>query len=370
MFRSTRIAIIAFSMLSIFSMADWASARTHAFVWANNPTAASYVPSSSYQYNLTGLDNEIERLSRGRYKVRMPLVHSLSTGGNVQVSAYGTGTQRCKTWGWGRVAVTLEIQVRCFDTAGRPVDAQFTALYHDQDPHAADVAFAWSNELSPAPGWYQPSAFWRHNPGLPDPLGPLGIRRISRGVYQVRISGWPDPDRGFLVTSYGSDSAYCNIYDDDHERAWVHDEGWTQSMVLDVRCYDSRGYLQDSRFTFAMAQERGFGSPNVTAAYALSDRPTASSANAAPETSWNSQTSVAPVTIREGRGRYSVYFLGTPGTYDKSTALVTAKSLSGNYCNVASWGDSSFFTKVNVRCYTPSGARSDSEFFVSFLTGE
>ena len=40
-----------------------------AYVWANNPTAASYTPSTTYSHNSSGSPVSITRSSAGRYAV-------------------------------------------------------------------------------------------------------------------------------------------------------------------------------------------------------------------------------------------------------------------------------------------------------------
>ena len=71
-----------------------------AYVWANLPSAASYVPSRSYQANSSGATNQIQRLDTGTYLVKLPNLGRRA--GHVQVTAYGSGPERCKVISWGR----------------------------------------------------------------------------------------------------------------------------------------------------------------------------------------------------------------------------------------------------------------------------
>jgi hypothetical protein len=60
-----------------------------AYVWANQPTAASYVPSQPYQANSSGATNQIQRLGTGSYLVKLPNLGR--SAGHVHVTAYVPG---------------------------------------------------------------------------------------------------------------------------------------------------------------------------------------------------------------------------------------------------------------------------------------
>jgi hypothetical protein len=93
-----------------------------AYVWANQQGAASYTPSLSYQYNSTGGTNTITRSGVGVYQVRLPGAGNVS--GHVQVTAYGSGSTRCKVQSWTSTVTAKLVNVRCFDTAGAPADSR------------------------------------------------------------------------------------------------------------------------------------------------------------------------------------------------------------------------------------------------------
>jgi hypothetical protein len=97
------------------------------YVWANDPTAASYTPAANYQWDDTstpGSSITITRLSLGSYVVDLTR-HSTNGDGNVQVTAYGTGPEYCHLAGWSGNG----IQVHCFDRWGRGVDTRFTLAF-------------------------------------------------------------------------------------------------------------------------------------------------------------------------------------------------------------------------------------------------
>jgi hypothetical protein len=97
---------------------------THiAYVRDDQPTSPSYTP-SAYQFNDTGASNTITRSGVGVYSVQFPV---LSLGyGDVQVTAYGSGSEYCKVAYWMPGA---GVQVRCFSSAGAPVDAGFDVTF-------------------------------------------------------------------------------------------------------------------------------------------------------------------------------------------------------------------------------------------------
>ncbi|HET6468327.1 MAG TPA: hypothetical protein VFG43_08120 [Geminicoccaceae bacterium] len=99
------------------------------FVWANNPTAASYTPSATYAHNDSGGAVTITRSASGTYLVRFAgLGANGPAGGHVQVTGYGSDNRECKIVGWGSAAVDFTVNVRCFDAAGAAADSRFTAL--------------------------------------------------------------------------------------------------------------------------------------------------------------------------------------------------------------------------------------------------
>lgn len=99
------------------------------YAWANNASAASYTPSVPYSHNSSGGPINITRQAAGRYRVRFNgLGGSGIVGGNVQVTAYGPGSQTCKVVSWGSGGSHFLVNVRCFNAAGALVDTRYTVL--------------------------------------------------------------------------------------------------------------------------------------------------------------------------------------------------------------------------------------------------
>jgi hypothetical protein len=96
-----------------------------AYAWANQPTTASYSPSTFYRSNPSGGAATITRSGVGRYAVTWSGL-SLLDGGDVQVTAYGGGNIVCKVEGWGPQTVG----VRCFNPGTNAlVDSYFDIMY-------------------------------------------------------------------------------------------------------------------------------------------------------------------------------------------------------------------------------------------------
>jgi hypothetical protein len=97
------------------------------YVWADQPAADSYPPFSSYQYNSSGATNTVSRNGTGNYTVHLPGIGD--NNGHVQVTAYGSGNERCKVGSWGAFNNQLDATVLCFTPAGAPVDTFYTLSY-------------------------------------------------------------------------------------------------------------------------------------------------------------------------------------------------------------------------------------------------
>lgn len=100
-----------------------------AYVWAHDPAASSYTPNPQFSYNSAGGPITITRSGTGTYSIRFAgLKGPGPVGGNVQVTAYGTGNETCKLVSWGAGGPDLVVDVRCFDLGGANADAAYTAL--------------------------------------------------------------------------------------------------------------------------------------------------------------------------------------------------------------------------------------------------
>jgi hypothetical protein len=113
------------------------------YVWANNASSAinsAYTPSSNYSYNTVGRSqaNRVTRLGTGSYRVSCRGVGggalfngsgSWGAGGNVQVTAYGSGSNYCKVGSWATGGADMTASVYCFNHEGQRANARFTLLF-------------------------------------------------------------------------------------------------------------------------------------------------------------------------------------------------------------------------------------------------
>jgi hypothetical protein len=99
----------------------------HAYAWAHQTSGSAFTLILTYQYNTQLGDLAIARLGPGLYSVTAP--NQGNSGGHVQVTAYGSGPERCKVGKWDVSGVDQAIEVRCFNATGIPADSQFTLSY-------------------------------------------------------------------------------------------------------------------------------------------------------------------------------------------------------------------------------------------------
>jgi hypothetical protein len=104
----------------------------HAFGWVSLKQTVGSLP-SSYQFNTQPGDLTMTRSATGAYAVKIR--GQGRKGGHVQVTAYGSGPERCKVASWGHdppaqpVGVDQIVEVRCFNAAGNAADSNFALSY-------------------------------------------------------------------------------------------------------------------------------------------------------------------------------------------------------------------------------------------------
>jgi hypothetical protein len=99
------------------------------YAWANQPSAAEYVPEPLYAYNLSGGRITISRVGIGAYRVRFAGLGGRGKGGgHVQVTPYGDNSDMCKVGRWDYGGQDFVVDVRCFGANGAAVDSRYTIL--------------------------------------------------------------------------------------------------------------------------------------------------------------------------------------------------------------------------------------------------
>jgi hypothetical protein len=164
----------------------WSSSRTPVwgYVWANNPTAGSYTPSTTYQRNLTRTlaTNTITRSGVGYYKVVFENL-GIYSGGTIDVTAYGPGPGECKVQNWGPTLADMNVYVRCFNANGAALDTMFTAAL-TRPISSSRFGYVWAN--SPSSASYTPSTTYQYN----STFATNTITRLGAGTYRVRLPAW------------------------------------------------------------------------------------------------------------------------------------------------------------------------------------
>lgn len=213
-----------------------------AFLWADQPTEASYTPNLGYQYNSTGATNTMVRNATGSYTALLPGL--TKKGGNVQVTAYGNGPARCVTSGWSSSGAGTSVNVLCFDGTGAAADEMFTLAYTIGEPlglfstrRLGDTgAYAWADKPANTKT-YKPARAYNYN-GFK--TGELSVQRTAQGSYSVTVPDVVNQAEGVavLVTANGGSNVFCatgNLT-----------EAWNPFQVF---CYDQNGNPADSKFS-------------------------------------------------------------------------------------------------------------------------
>src|SRR5438270_871613 len=125
-FRTFTVRVL-FAVLAALALPALASAQKSGYVWADNPTSASYTPSTIYSFNSSGGGITISRSGVGAYVVNFSGIGgSGSAGGNVLVTAYGGGSETCKVMNWSSSGANFVANVRCFNSGGSPIDTRYS----------------------------------------------------------------------------------------------------------------------------------------------------------------------------------------------------------------------------------------------------
>jgi hypothetical protein len=202
-----------------------------AAAFANQPTAAGYLPASAGSYNTAGT-TKVFRTGVGRYRVvfggfgaRLPA----GAAGHVQVNAVGTAKAYCKTVTYGG-SPDVTVDVVCFTAAGAPADAKFSVLL---TLPAAHLAYAWAD----SPSYPQPYSAYRVYASNPIG-GAITVTRRSLGEYEVRWAAVDAEIRDYgtmAVTAWGEDAAQCTATGMDVE-------------IAVVLCRAANGVAMDAQF--------------------------------------------------------------------------------------------------------------------------
>ena len=217
------------------------------FLWADQPTSATYTPNSNWNYNDLGGTNTVSRSGTGVYTATFP---GLNGGGNPQVTAYslsGGAAAHCEISGWsGKQERTTQVGVLCFDARGNPADEYFSLSYNRplEGEYAINGAYGYAN--NPTRRSYTPKFYYSEYGGL----YPTAQRQRVFGfpLYSFVVSNPNNvnvsPIVG-MVTAVGTGGEYCEVegYDD---------VGGLGYFDMNLACYDSQERQIDATYSGAM----------------------------------------------------------------------------------------------------------------------
>jgi hypothetical protein len=343
--RLVKVGFLA-ALLAGTSLGAAEAANKVGWVWADQPSSASYTPNTNYSFNSSGGAVGITRSGTGTYNVSFSGLGS-SLVSNVLVSGYSTnGT--CKVSSWG--ASSASIGVLCFDAAGEPADSLFTLVYQARSggfgSASKGLAFLWADQASSAS--YTPSTSYQYN----STGGTNTMTRSAVGVYEAVIPGLNTLGGTVQVTAYGSGAGRCKV------SGWGPD---VDGQHIGVLCFDSSGAASDQRFTlvFAATVPVAYLGTDVTGIYGWYNKAKGSGYKLSKTYRFNNLTSGALTGTHDAKGDTTVSWPGS-ASYTTSNQMVTAYGSGNSYCNVQSWA----FPSTN--CYGQGGHPKDSQYDLSF----
>jgi hypothetical protein len=305
------------------------AALQQAYLWADQPQAASYSPSATY-LSAAAAGATITRTGPGRYRVSPgSFLGAAASGdgsrGTVHVTAYGGAPVSCQVVSWSTV-----VNVACFDRAGAPADSRFSLLLVRAGA-GEGVAYAWSGRPA-EPNYIADRAYALGGDGAG-----VRIERSAPGAYRVTLGDVLAAAGGNVqVSAYGSTPRRCQV------------ARWSGGKAF-VSCRDASGAPADAAFTvLAVGAAAG-----REVAYAWSGD--AAARGALDATYASVPGGGAAAVSRAGAGRYSVS-LGS-GVHN---VQVTSYGDDGAHCVVDSWGAGT----AKVSCFDAAGAPKDSRFSV------
>lgn len=192
------------------------------FVYASEPTAASYTPGAPFEHNA----GTVTRLSTGRYTVALP-------GGarTAQLSPVSTLPRSCTLTALSGTRAT----VACAAPGGSPADTAFALSYtgaqslldDSRRPHGAFLAV--TNTSDPTGPTLADQ--WTSKPGT------TTVKRTATGRYSLQI-----PVGRLLSYTHvnARGTGYCSLV--------LRNDGTTDQAVFWVACYNYSGALTDTSF--------------------------------------------------------------------------------------------------------------------------
>jgi hypothetical protein len=338
-----------------------------AWVWASTPSATGcYNPVNWYSRSSLGGVNQVCNNPGGTVGYyTVDFANFSGYGGNVQVTSYGPGNERCKVQGWGPVTGAMRAHIRCHTPSGAAANTQFVAFFRSYTQTVSGGqwgAYLWSSNAA-ATHTPSPTYQWNANGSLST------VIYNGTGNYTAVLTGQNQYANSVLVTAYGGGSEHCKV------GGWWVDA--SNNMNVNVLCFNTSGAPANSLFTLNYTSStHDFGPGGNVWAHDVT------SANYVPST-WYQYNSTGATNTAGNFGGATVgsYWVQYPGLNAwgpdsgwgevvSSTALVTAYGSGAEYCKLNNWHNSTGGSTVEINCFNASGAPVNTRFVSAFMNNE
>jgi len=215
------------------------------FLWADQPSAASYTPDASYNYNNRGGVNTVTRQSAGVYTATFPELRA--GAGNPQVTAYsgrGGAAAVCQISSWTTVkGPTTQVGVLCFDGLGNPADEYFNLSYTNSaiQSDGAAMSGVYAYAFNPTRRDYNPHDYYSGFGG-DYPTAQRNGGHVQ-GEYSITVSnpsnGSPTALLG-MATAVGNLQTYCDLVDNG---------AVPSEFIMNIVCYEQSGIKTNTQYT-------------------------------------------------------------------------------------------------------------------------
>lgn len=338
-------------------------ARREAYVFANNATAASYTPSTSYSWNGNRGNPTVTRSAVGTYQVRFPGLAALGDErGCVEITPYGALPVRAKVFNWGNSAGDTVVNVRCFDMTGQPTDSRFICSYCESaapiNERDGSGAYVYAND--PIGSFYRPNGTYTDSNGREGPPDAETVRRLGVGRYLVNLPNVaPSGSATALVTAQGSGADYATV------DSWDSD-GCGGTNVI-VTTFDATGGATDTRFVLLFLTNRPAATPIVAWANV---EPLGQGQSFVPAAGQQFSTEGDPLNVTRGSSS-NAFTVHVPGGAPSVGGVPHLTAVDGNHTAVVkSWFQIGDEAQVNVLLFDAFGnPAGDRDFTMQWRYG-
>lgn len=354
------------ALLGLMSIAAPAAAEVRAWLLADKPTTADYIPNADYQYSSENQPGKVVRSGVGTYSVVFKGQGANSNPNAVHVTAYG-GNHTCQLMNWLSFGAEVIANVKCYKIPqGTLVDGKFTAFFYKEDGvFNHDAAHLWADK--PTSSSYTPNmAYQWSSAGLANT-----VTRSAVGTYKAKLPGMGSGRLGtVMVTAHGTAAARCKVSNWNLATA-------ENTAYVGVNCFNSAGAKTDNRFVLTYTKDTHLGDDgdDYFGAYVGATNPTLSSYTPVSSHRYASPTGTAqPDKItRLAIGSYRVHLPAMHNLF--ASEIAVAYGTDSNYCTIKSWADDDFSdhttgTNANVTCWNSTGAAADSKFLLQHITSD